>query len=297
MAMFRRRRADEDFSDEVLAHIELETDRLVAEGLSAEDARAAAHRMFGNVALVKEQFFETNRWMWLEHALQDLRYAARGMRHNPAFLATSVTTLAVALGLVTVAFTLFNAYVLRPYAVRDPYSLYEIGWRTPARLGDTFRWREYEELRERRDIFTDVIAEGVRAVSSNGRTLAAALVSDNYFEALAPKIHAGRPLTADDGRAVEAVVLSHRTWKRLYDDDIDIVGRQIDLNGRTFLIVGVMGPDFVGLGESSYDLWLPFTTYAAVVRPALVGADQPKSVAVSARLKPGVSVDHARGAR
>ena len=294
--MWRRDRADEDFSEEVQAHIEFEVDRLVAEGSSAADARAAAYRRFGSVALVKEQAFEMNRWMWLEHALQDLRYAARVLRQHPPFLATTVTTLAVALGLVTAAFTLFNAYVLRPYAVRDPKGLYEIGWRTQDRApGVTFRWRDYEELRERRDIFTDVVAEGVRPVSSNGRTLAAALVSDNYFEALAPQMQLGRPLAAGDGPYAEAVVLSHRTWKGLYDD-IEVIGQQIDLNGRRFLVVGVMGPEFTGLGESSCDLWFLFTTYAAIVRPTLVGDDQPASVAVSARLQPGVSADQARGA-
>jgi hypothetical protein len=73
--MFRRRRADDDFGHEVQAHLELETDRLVAEGLPPAEARIAARRKFGSLALVKEQCFESTRWMSLEHALQDVRYA------------------------------------------------------------------------------------------------------------------------------------------------------------------------------------------------------------------------------
>src|SRR6266545_6801629 len=84
MRFLSRPRTHDDFSDEVQAHQDLETDRLIAEGMSADAARAAAQRAFGSVAIVKERFYEASRWMWLEQFLQDLRYAWRGMRHSPA---------------------------------------------------------------------------------------------------------------------------------------------------------------------------------------------------------------------
>ena len=88
--------------------------------------------------------------MWLEHLVQDLRYAWRGLRRSPAFLATTVLTLAVGLGLVTVAFSVFNAYVLRPYAVRDPDRLHRIAWTAPDGGGQRFRWRDYVAVRSAR---------------------------------------------------------------------------------------------------------------------------------------------------
>src|SRR6188472_1889052 len=135
------RRTQEDSTAEVQAHLELETARLVEEGMSPADARAAAMRTFGNVATTTERFYEANRWMWLEHIVQDLRYGARGLRQSPSFLVTTVLTLAVGLGLLTVVFTIFNAYVLRPFAVRDPQSLHRIGWRAQDDGGSQFRWR------------------------------------------------------------------------------------------------------------------------------------------------------------
>ena len=150
------------------AHLELETDRLVSEGVPPDEARSAAMRSFGNVAPRGSTTTRPSRWMWLEQLAQDLRYAWRGLRHSPAFFATTVLTLAVGLGLLTVAFTIFNAYVLRPFAVRDPSSLHRIGWRSQDGGGQSFRWRDYEELRERRDLFDAVIAEDTRFVSSNG---------------------------------------------------------------------------------------------------------------------------------
>src|SRR6478672_6293764 len=93
----------------------------------------------------------------------DLIYAARGLARERAFTATTVATLTVALALVTVVFAVFNAYVLRPYAVRDPYSLYEIRWSArqggAGAAGRTFRWVDYQDLKGRTDVFDDVIAE------------------------------------------------------------------------------------------------------------------------------------------
>src|SRR5437762_13189344 len=102
MGIFSRPRTHEDFSAEVQAHLDLETDRLIAEGMNPDAARAEARRAFGSVALVEERFYETSRWVPLDQLAQDLRYAWRGIRHSPAFVATTVGTLAVGLGLLTI---------------------------------------------------------------------------------------------------------------------------------------------------------------------------------------------------
>ena len=153
-----------------------------------------------------------------EQLAQDLRYGVRGLRRSRAFLMTTVLTLAVGVGLLAVAFTVVNAYVLRPYAVRDPQQLHQVGWRSRDDGGQSFRWREYQELRQRSDVFEAAVAESTRFISSNGRPLAAALVSDNYFEALGPAVFMGRTWRGDE-RDVEGVVLSHQGWMRLFVSD------------------------------------------------------------------------------
>jgi hypothetical protein len=89
--MFRQRSHD-DFSDEVQAHLDLEADRLVSEGWDPDEARAAALRSFGNVAMAKERFYEASRWMWVDHLVQDLRYglATSVAAYQPARRATRV---------------------------------------------------------------------------------------------------------------------------------------------------------------------------------------------------------------
>jgi len=255
---FARPRTHDDFSAEIQAHIDLETDRLIAAGLTAQDARDAARRAFGNVAIVKERFYEASRWVWLEQFLQDLRYAWRGMRRSPAFVLTAVLTLAVGLGLITIAFTVFNAYVLRPFAVRDPESLHQIVWRAKDAGGQQFHWRDQQELAERHDLFTAVVGEDTRFVSSDGRPLALAVVSRNYFEALGPSMQLGRGLVASDvDDPGDPAVISHEAWTRLYGRSPSVLGQTLDINGRRATIVGVLASGFTGLGDWPRDVFLP----------------------------------------
>src|SRR3954463_6234281 len=99
----------------------------------------------------------------MDQLLNEVQYSARGLVRDRAFALTTTLTLTVALALVTVVFAIFNAYVLRPYAVRDPYSLYEIRWSARqsggGSAGRTFRWSDYQELQARTDLFEDVIGE------------------------------------------------------------------------------------------------------------------------------------------
>ena len=82
----------------------------------------------------------------LNQLTRDLAYSARGLFRDRSFTLTTVATLTVALSLVTVVFAVFNAYVLRPYAVRDPNALYEIRWNAQQGKrtvgGRTFRWSD-----------------------------------------------------------------------------------------------------------------------------------------------------------
>lgn len=79
---FGRKRKAADFSAEVHAHIQLEEERLREQGLSPEEAHNRACRAFGNVAHVQERFYESHRWLWLDHLWQDFRYATRMLRKS-----------------------------------------------------------------------------------------------------------------------------------------------------------------------------------------------------------------------
>ena len=237
--------------------------------------------------------------MSLRDFTRDLRYSWRGLRRDRAFTFTTIATLSVALALVTTVFTVFNAYVLRPYAVRDPYSLHEIRWRSRDAGGRAFRWQDYEELRSRTDLFDSVIAERHRYVMSDAQRLVAAFVSGNYFESLGGRIGLGRALASFDAPSpgTHAVaVLSYPGWTRLFDRDPSALGRELRVNGQPLVIVGVMAEEFSGVNDTPPDVWVPITLHTAIMGQDLFGPNQPREVALIARLRAGVTAEQTEAA-
>jgi predicted permease len=246
--------------------------------------------------------------MPFEQLAREIRYAARGLWRDRPFTLTTVSTLTVAIALVTVVFTIFNAYVLRPYAVRDPYSLYEVRWHTRpaggsgtrwAQAGRTFRWSDYQELQRHGAVFDAVIAERNRSVTSDGNSLVAAFVSGNYFETLGGRVQLGRSLATFDTLTPGAgavIVLSDQTWTRYFDRNPGVIGTAVRLNDQLLTVVGVMAEEFVGLNDTPPVLWVPATMHGAVVRQDLFGVQQPRELAVIARLRKDTTPEQAAAA-
>src|SRR5215204_5127172 len=104
-----RRRFEQDLAEEVRIHREM-----------------SGGAAFGSEALALEQSREVWGFAWLDSWKQDIRYAARGLRRSPGFAIAVIGAIGLGIGLNTTLFTVFNAYVLRPYAVRDPHALHAV---------------------------------------------------------------------------------------------------------------------------------------------------------------------------
>ena len=245
-----------------------------------------------------ERFYESRRFMLIEQFAHDLRYAWRGLTHSRSFVASTVLTLAAGMGLVLVVFAIFNAYVLRPFAVQDPYSLHLVGWRAQEASGSTFGWRDYEDLRDRRDLFADAVAESRRTVTTHGRQLSVDFVSGNYLGSLGARVALGRGLVEADARTPDSepvVVLADRAWSRLFDRDPTVIGRTLDVNGVPLVVVGVMAPEFSGMDEVPRDAWVPITMLRALLGENPFDAGQ-RRVAVTVRLRRDVTPSRAEAA-
>jgi predicted permease len=235
----------------------------------------------------------------MDTLFQDIRVALRGLRRSPAFVLTVVATIALGLGLNTSVFTVFDAYVLRSLAVRDPASLYEVSFQDRRGFGQKLSWRRYEEMRTQA-----VGAEGfARAFVSprfEGRPLFGQVVTGEAFRVLGIEPMLGRPLVPEDAAPRDGesvVVLSYRTWQATFGGDSSVVGRTIVLHGVSVTVAGVMGPQFTGFGPVPPDFWAPVTLFSRLEGTAdLFGATQPQVLAVVLRLRPGVDARDVRAA-
>jgi predicted permease len=280
----RRRQFEDELAEEIRIHREM---------------AAEAGGDFGSVAIALEDSRAVWGFGWLESLAQDVRYAIRGFRKAPAFALTVIGTIGLGLGLNTMLFTVFNSYVLRTVAVRDPYSLYEVWWmaKDGARRAS---WRQYEELRREGTAFSDVLAFDSVFAAVDGRMAMGQFVTGNYFSIVQPGAYLGRLIEPEDASAPgtgNLIVLSYTAWKNWYGGDPNIVGRKVRLRGQPFEVIGVTSPGFAGLGDVLWDFWVPLTMQPRVNGGADVfGAEHPATLRLIGRLRPEVTVEAAKAA-
>ena len=292
-AVFARRRAEADLDEELRYHLDREIERNVQSGMSPADARFAARRSFGNVEHHKESVRDS--WGvaagWLDEAKQNVRFALRSFRHSPAFVATVVLTIALGLGLNTSAFTVFDAYVLRPLAIRDAGSLYEVKFHNGRNRVQQLSWRQYQQFRAL-PVASEAFAFGFVFARSDERTLIGEAVSGEAFRVLGGRPILGRPLLSEDAEppgGENVIVLSHDAWRAKFGSDSAIVGKVTSIHGLPFRVVGVTEPRFTGIGPLPPDFWTPITAISRLQGgPDLFGADEPHVLHAVMRLKPGV---------
>ncbi len=153
---WRRKQREYDLEREIRADLELETAEQRAAGLSADEARHAARRAFGNPALVQEDVRETWGWSLGAQLAQDLRYALRTIRANRAFSAAAILSLALGIGANTAIFSLMDALLLRFLPVRNPGELVELMLVEQGHSGDSFAYPPIAAMAARTDIFAGV---------------------------------------------------------------------------------------------------------------------------------------------
>lgn len=291
-ALLRARSLEAELDEELRYHLDAETARLVVRGMSPHQAALEARRAFGNPTQLKEEIRDSWGRRWLERLGQDARYAWRSFRRAPAFAITVVSTIALALGLNTMAFTIFDAYVLRPLAVRDPSSLFQISWSDRAGNPHAFTWREYQALRADRSALSESFAFRLLYTRIDSAPAFGQLVTGNYFSMLGLAAALGRTLVSSDASeagSAPVVVLSHDAWTSRFGSDSSIVGKTIHIRGQSLQVVGVLAPGFAGLGDVPLDFWVPLTMNDLLFAgDSLFGDRAPESISVVGRLRPEV---------
>jgi putative ABC transport system permease protein len=300
-ALVAPHRVERELDEELAFHIERETQKHVAAGLSPIDARSRALARFGPVPLTADQCRDARGTGFVDDLARDIRYAIRSFRRAPLAALTIVTTVALGLGLVAVVFTVYNFFFLRADAVRSPGELF--GVRLEQRMGPdnapdvVVTWSDYDAMRRETSVFTDAFAMlDMTLTRIEGRLAASGLVTGNFFQVLGVQAALGRPLLPEDderfaGRPV--IVLSHAGWRKLFRGDQGVIGRRVVINDAPYEIVGVMPDAFRGIGVTPPDYWAPLAL-AGQFRGASEGSENEMDVV--GRLKPGLSREAATAA-
>ncbi|MGI9107939.1 MAG: ABC transporter permease [Pyrinomonadaceae bacterium] len=222
--------------------------------------------------------------------IQDLRYALRMLWKNPGFTAVAVVALALGIGANTTIFSAVNALLLRPFNFTGTERLVVMWERQP---GTTARSSvspaNFLVVREENTTFSHIAMYNSLSLNltegDEPERLEVSTVSPAMFAALDVRAAVGRTFTADEEREGEdkVVVLTHDFWKRRYASDPAVINRTMMLNGRPYIVVGVMAEDF-NFPPTNSDILTPFA-----VTDDMRQDRGSHYVRMMGRLKPGVS--------
>jgi predicted permease len=271
----RRRRTDDEFREEIEAHLTLETDQLIADGVDPGQAAVTARRALGNVALIHERFYESGRVMWLEDLVQDVRFTIRSLRRSPGFAATTVLMLALGIGMNTAVFSVVNGVLLRPLPYTDPDRLVLL--EHPSLSGSppwlTAAWRARARSL---DDFAAFGGPEPATVVRGGEPVQARIaeVTSNFFPLLGISPAEGTLFSVSDSADSPAgAVLSHRYWQRQFGGNPALLGQTITVTTAAgsirLVVVGILRPDF------------RFPSPSTPGRPVLSPGTQPDVIALA----------------
>ena len=259
---FERRKRE--LQEEMDAHLQMAIADRVARGESAESARQAAAREFGNIPLVQDVTREMWGQAWLERLGRDVRYALRQLRKSPGFTITATAMLAVAICANSTIFSWIDGTMLRPIpGARDTSELVSLQ-RGERNFSPTppFSYLDYSDLREQNRTLTGILAYHNDWIALTGgaqpERVYIANVSANYFDVLGIKPVLGRFfLPEEEARAAPNVVLGYSLWKTRYAKDPAIVGKSIEVARHPVTVIGVAPKGFVGAAPGLRDdIWV-----------------------------------------
>ena len=297
--LFRRDQATEQLSDEMQFHLDQQVAENMGKGMSAEEARYAALRTFGNSASLREQGADTWGWTWLEQLGQDVRHGLRMLRRNPVFTAVGLLTIAIGIGANVAVFSVVNSVLLKPLNYPASQELVELHQIAPGAAG-LADFRDglllspsmYTTYSEHNQTFQSMGVWVPDATNVTGlaepEQVRAVDVSDGVLQTLAVPPALGRWLTQADQvpHGAERVMLSYGYWQRKFGGDRGVVGRSILVDSRPREIVGVMPKGFRFL-DSDFDLIVPLAFERGKLILAGFGFHG------VARLKPGITIAEA----
>jgi putative ABC transport system permease protein len=299
---------ESDLHEELQFHLERETERLQASGLSREDARLQALRLFGGVEQIKEASRDARGTAAFEALARDTRYAVRRLVRDWRFTTAAVLILGLAIGANTAIFSVVNAVLFRDSPFKAPDRLVNIYQNDPAgKPLFVVSYDSYKEISQYTEIFAATMAATIpfpaRYLHEGGiRSGTAEYATATYLDVLGLRPSLGRWFDSTEDRpgAPLVAVLGHQAWTRVFRADPSILGRIVRIEGAPVTIVGIGPANHRGTLDVGLvtDFWLPVTALRELnAMPGMPGG--PTIIAplfVKARLREGATVARAKTA-
>src|SRR5712671_6585593 len=303
MALFRRRRLEDDLDEELRSHLEMAVERNLGKGMSAEDARREGLRSFGGVEQTKESYRDQRGLPMIETTLQDLRFGLRMLRRSPGFSILAILCLTLAIGANAAVFSWVEGILFRPYpAVVHQEQLFAL---TGTALGeaDLTSWPDLLDLQRSCTLVDSFIVTKIMgttlSIGDRAEVTTGSIVSANYFDAIGvhPILGRGFEPGEDSGRNAHPVtVISYQLWKGRFKGDPQIIGKTQRLNGVLHTIVGVMPEGFYGTFVGwAMQFWVPASMEETFEGGGYKLEDRDaRWIEAYVRLKPGVTLSQAQ---
>src|SRR5262245_58992244 len=295
--LFLKRKLDQELEDEIRAHLEMQIEDNLRQGMSPDEARYQALRKFGGVEQVKESYRDRRSLAVVDSALRDLRYALRTLRRSPGFTAVAVLTLALGIGANTATFSMFEGIVLAPLPYKDAERLVVEFQCNPNSHGIPPSGPDFQDWRRNARSFEQMTGMLWKAhdLTNPGAPehLDGREVSAGFFSTLGVNLSLGREFSSQEDRlgGNPVVIISNRLWRDRFGASPEALGRSVTLDGIDRAIVGVLpaGFQFGDVGEA--DVYTPFGAYSNPTAMADRGIHP--GILCVARLKPGVTIAQA----
>jgi len=242
----------------------------------------------------------------MDRLRQDLIVALRRLRKTPGFTLAAIITLALGIGANTAIFTVVNGLLFRPLPVERPNELAFLNMRGNNNEFPAQSYPDYLDLRDRNTVVSGLAGYRMSPVSfsrgdSNNARLWAYEVTGNYFDMLGVGAWRGRVLHPEDDvtrRGHPVAVITYACWQDHFAGDPDVVGKQMQINGMNYTVVGVAPRGFSGTEVTfAPDLFVPIAMESQI-EPGSNWLDErgDRNLFVVGRLKPGVSLPQAESA-
>jgi predicted permease len=267
-SIFKRSQVEQELTDELQYHLEMETEENLAKGLTCEEARRSALLAIGGIDQKKEECRDTRGLQWLDDGIRDLSYGFRFLRRNPGFTILAAMTLALGIGSATAIFSLVNATLLKKLPYKDAGRIIHVARIVP-QTPDPQAWNsvEIEALKEQASS-CNAIAQfyNLKAYLIRGTETPllrqGAIVSDEFFSLMGVPTAVGRIPSAYETGSAEApsIVISHDLFISGFGGNPDLIGQALRLDGMwrgngLYILSGVMPASFQFPMKA--DFWLP----------------------------------------